>query len=771
MKVNWNKIYSSRGLYSGHGSRGDCAKLKASAIATAIERIRPMDILDVGCGDLHVISQLQLNRGQYTGLDQSTVLLEQLHTRIHDYKLIAGDFNSMQINRTWGLVICLDVLIHIDRSDRYLRFARRLLETANHGLLISGFVEESPNTKASSVIHFHESFFETFSGFEVQTLGKYRDCVLGLVFKPTTNPGTDGKVSFASLSKATTSHDIPTPRIIWSYWETASGQTRPEYLDLCEQTWVRHCGADFEIIRITPENARCFVPDLPPCWENIAVIAHKADYLRAAVVHRHGGVWLDCDTIVLTNLTEMVQELDASGSDFIACGRSGNRPSNGIFAAKPGCNLLEQYINAMDNFLRQSDGKLRFGWTDIGYKLLWPLSRNYKYFQYEFRICIPVPPSKFRSFFETVAWQDITQDCCDIRSDTIAVYLYNAMFPRAFKSMDKASILAGKMVISQLFRKALGIDEPETVQSNCTSGSTKQTTIESMAARFNIQSREANIPTTGSKLQRRFCYWSIATGALHQNYARAMVKSARSVGVAEDIHVWANPGVRLPHCNVHVFDRLKHYAANYMFKLEVLKDVAKLPYDYFVFLDADSFFVRDPDMEPLLRLAQPLHLHQETPINSTAYTDSEMKSRSWHGMSLQEIVDAFSSRGISRRRLFLNNAGLFVIERKRWQEVYDCCWQGYRFLHDELGFPGATEECGFAWAISVLSDPERHSVLNPALNNVWCTDRGCFKDRLPADEPFEHWLNWCGNRWPVNPAIVHAVKSKPQLLEYATNGN
>lgn len=244
---------------------------------------------------------------------------------------------------------------------------------------------------------------------------------------------------------------------IWSYWEAKNGSCRPEYLDLCEETWQRHCGDDFVIRRLGPEDVSTYAPNLCARWKDIPVLAHKADYLRAVLVYEHGGIWLDNDVIVLKNLREMMEAMERRGVDFIGCGRPGNKPSIGIFGGSKGCQLLDAYIRKMNELIRsRGDGALKFRWTELGYGLLWPLTRNYPYFQYEFRICIPVHPSRFRTFFEATDLADVSRDDCDIRDDTLAVCLYNAMFPVAFKKKSKDMILNEKSVISQIYRMALG---------------------------------------------------------------------------------------------------------------------------------------------------------------------------------------------------------------------------------------------------------------------------------------------------------------------------
>ena len=90
--------------------------------------------------------------------------------------------------------------------------------------------------------------------------------------------------------------------------------------------------------------------------------------------------------------------------------------------------------------------------------------------------------------------------------------------------------------------------------------------------------------------RKKFCYWSVADGQ-HARMMQTCVRSARAARVREDFHVWSDRAIAgaIAH-DAGQFD--KHL---YHFKFDFLqKEVARLNYDYFVWLDADNFFVRHP---------------------------------------------------------------------------------------------------------------------------------------------------------------------------------
>ena len=86
----------------------------------------------------------------------------------------------------------------------------------------------------------------------------------------------------------------------------------------------------------------------------------------------------------------------------------------------------------------------------------------------------------------------------------------------------------------------------------------------------------------------RYCFWSVADGP-YANMLQASVRSARRVGVFKDFHLWSDRLVPEAICHLTgPFDKRL-----WLFKLAFLRQqVSRLNYDYFVWLDADTWFVR-----------------------------------------------------------------------------------------------------------------------------------------------------------------------------------
>jgi len=103
------------------------------------------------------------------------------------------------------------------------------------------------------------------------------------------------------------------PRYV-SYWENAPGQIMPPYVALALVSMHRALGDRFMLLTpkmlsgsIAPSvlNKRWAFEPLPfTLATGIEEIVAKSDFIRMSWVQQHGGVWLDADTLMLSDPTE-----------------------------------------------------------------------------------------------------------------------------------------------------------------------------------------------------------------------------------------------------------------------------------------------------------------------------------------------------------------------------------------------------------------------------------------------------------------------------------
>lgn len=253
----------------------------------------------------------------------------------------------------------------------------------------------------------------------------------------------------------------------------------------------------------------------------------------------------------------------------------------------------------------------------------------------------------------------------------------------------------------------------------------------------------------------RFCYWSIATGD-YADLLTALVASARRAGVREDFHVWTDREV--PGAQCHPAGQFDNWG--WLFKLVFLRDeVARLDYDYFIFLDADSWFVRAPE--------DPGRWIEDTPLHIPFGADLTLAPPRalWWEYPVETHIALMRAAGVRHASLYNVNAGLFIVRRDAIETVCALANQYWSFCqrHGVL----CVDEPLLAYVSQRLTRfPERHTLA--VSHAFWAIDgNGVFADRLPDGQPFR-FRGFLGQYdLTLNPAIVHLVRGKSPMFAFA----
>lgn len=133
-----------------------------------------------------------------------------------------------------------------------------------------------------------------------------------------------------------------------SYWETAYGHAMPPWVALALVSIRRALGDRFTLLTrgsletlidpLVASKAWGFEPLAFVMDKGIEAIVAKSDFVRMAYVHRHGGAWIDADSLLLRDPTAV---LFPNG-----LGRGLHWHSECLFAARPGNPLLAQALAA-----------------------------------------------------------------------------------------------------------------------------------------------------------------------------------------------------------------------------------------------------------------------------------------------------------------------------------------------------------------------------------------------------------------------------------------
>lgn len=253
----------------------------------------------------------------------------------------------------------------------------------------------------------------------------------------------------------------------------------------------------------------------------------------------------------------------------------------------------------------------------------------------------------------------------------------------------------------------------------------------------------------------KFCYWTVADGN-HGKMMATTVASARKVGVTEDFHIWTDmpeiPGAIVHPCGK--FDKTL-----YMFKFHFLKnEVAKLDYDYFVFLDADNYFVSNPGNLGEMMQGDKVFIQMENDCDPP-----RCKRRDWWSCPIGEYEKFMISMGAKPGKMYNTNAGFWIVAKEAIVEFYDRATYIFDEAH-KRGWNKTTEEFALAGVGMIMQNRYTHTFEETSW--LWASDwTGQWKDKLPeyTSWQFEDYMS--GDKIMVKPKIVHAMRSKDAMIK------
>ncbi len=128
---------------------------------------------------------------------------------------------------------------------------------------------------------------------------------------------------------------------LFSFWEPR--ERLPPYLRLCMETWARHF-TGFEVILMDYSNMDRYIGRETYNRSNLLklTLPQQADAVRVAALERHGGAWMDCDTIAVASAAPL---LELGGQhDLISFGKAGRRTAVGLmYARRPHARVFSEW--------------------------------------------------------------------------------------------------------------------------------------------------------------------------------------------------------------------------------------------------------------------------------------------------------------------------------------------------------------------------------------------------------------------------------------------
>lgn len=239
---------------------------------------------------------------------------------------------------------------------------------------------------------------------------------------------------------------------VWLYWQTPENKNKPDYIDLCHQTIFHHLDDCCDIVILNDKNISQYLTDIHQNYWEINVLAHKADYIRAKILYKYGGLWLDSDIIALNkeDFITLFNYLDKY--DFVGFVKNRkNHPVIWAFLANKESKLVGEWIFEVEKLL---DNKTMFNWTEIGDSILFKLLKNknaeyYKYHEISARNTVsPIFWDESGLFFKNVPIKQY------LREFQPFIVLYNKVMGDRLNNLSKKDIELSDTLMSNFFKNS-----------------------------------------------------------------------------------------------------------------------------------------------------------------------------------------------------------------------------------------------------------------------------------------------------------------------------
>jgi hypothetical protein len=138
------------------------------------------------------------------------------------------------------------------------------------------------------------------------------------------------------------------PRIIWMYWEQG-WHDAPEIVARCADSWARH-NPEWEIRRLDRDGVRAYADVDEIVRGKTMSVQAFSDVLRLALLERHGGVWVDANTVCRKPLDHWLPPLMQSGFFAFAKPRPDRLIATWFLASEPRGRIIGAWFELVRRY-------------------------------------------------------------------------------------------------------------------------------------------------------------------------------------------------------------------------------------------------------------------------------------------------------------------------------------------------------------------------------------------------------------------------------------
>jgi SAM-dependent methyltransferase len=238
---------------------------------------------------------------------------------------------------------------------------------------------------------------------------------------------------------------------VWIYWE---GEC-PEWIKECQRTIFAHA-----------ENVKLVTPDEFEKLRDVDLDIdlkrlsppQRADFIRAFLLTKFGGLWIDSDCLVMQSLQPLLNLL--SKNDFLFHRERSGFVSNGFIGACPGSRIADGLYRRLCEILRSGRP---LGWTSLGSEPLTEIinTSNAPCYELQCELIQPICWSQPEAFFQVKHSVDHERN---FDEQAICYMLSNNSFKRFYATNGPRNLLDEGTFFRYLLKRALGEQEQTDIE-------------------------------------------------------------------------------------------------------------------------------------------------------------------------------------------------------------------------------------------------------------------------------------------------------------------
>ena len=194
-------------------------------------------------------------------------------------------------------------------------------------------------------------------------------------------------------------------------------------------------------------------PDAPKCFDRLKP-AHQADVVRVWVLLKHGGIWLDSDTLVMNCLASIFDDVCNDKNGFFVT--HGNcKIMNSVFGSKKNTRLLRKWKKHILKTLDEFGADIK--WSILGQQFLTNAMVKRKELFSDYLIYdgpSTMEPVCYTQCVDSFLSMNSCADVSSSRSFQPLIILSNRLY-KALEGCNEAEILQANTPLSRLIKASL----------------------------------------------------------------------------------------------------------------------------------------------------------------------------------------------------------------------------------------------------------------------------------------------------------------------------